>query len=72
MSFIALGSLNPRTPAQRSEVVIERAIFLHEEDDMLDVGERASRGRSLREHSADIEWHQRLRRGGDAEGCRAF
>ncbi len=33
----ARGSLNPRTPLERSEVVIEGPVLLHHDDDVLDV-----------------------------------
>ena len=46
----ALGSLNPRTSRQGAKIVIERAVFLHEEDHVLDITQRRGRrlGRSAR------------------------
>ena len=56
----------PAHARQRSEVMIERAVFLHQQDDMLDVAKRCGPRRLLRQRPPQVRGHQcgRCRRDG--------
>src|SRR5277367_1470290 len=64
-----LGIVETAHTGQGPEVVIERPVFLHEDNDVFDIAERAALGLRLGESALHIGRHQRgCRRGGNT-GC---
>ena len=56
---------------ERAEIMIEGAIFLHQQNYVLDVGERTAVRRALRQHAAHVGRHQSFggRGGGESGGA---